>query len=381
MKIVRVNSHYKLFGLGDEIGTVPILQTTLGDYQKSICERLGLEFVEMNDVQALKNLTTPYFYFEAQCVFTKEFLQAAIQHAKRDKFNTSFQFGLGITENSLTFSLPSEKVTQTRKMPFFFVSENASELNYVELHGEEFELLTPMPTQIVRTGHYSLNQNPVFAANIISPFHLLQANMGLNMNRCIGLQKLVPKSLRKSLAKPFGLFAILGLKSINKKGKNCRIHPSAIIEGCIIGDNVTIGANCVLRMSIIGSGSFIGDAAIVTYSVIGERNFVATGNQLSLCLSYPQVFTIHGPYQFTIFGRSSAVFATINCDIRLDQKTISIETDRGVLDSQQYLLGIAYGHEAKVGGSNIIAAGRFVPNRTVLNPPDFIHLKFPENEH
>jgi hypothetical protein len=101
-----------------------------------------------------------------------------------------------------------------------------------------------------------------------------------------------------------------------------------------------------------------------------------TGNHLQFCLTYPSVFTIHGPYQFSVFGKNTAVFATINCDIRLDEKTIAIPTANGIVDSQQHLLGIAYGHDAKVGASNIIAAGRIVPNNAILNPPDFIRLKF-----
>ena len=105
-----------------------------------------------------------------------------------------------------------------------------------------------------------------------------------------------------------------------------------------------------------------------------------TGNHLQFSITYESVFTIHGPYQFSIFGRNTAVFATINCDIRLDEKTIAIPTQNGIVDSQQHLLGIAYGHEAKVGASNIIAAGRIVPNGTILNPPDFIHLKFDDTD-
>jgi hypothetical protein len=379
MKIVRVHKNFTLRGLGDKIQDVPVLDTTLGKYQKSVCDAMRLELIDVSELEQLTGISEPYFYFDANCVFTEDFLKLAILQIKSHGQNASYQIGLRLTECIQRFSLPTEENSATRRLPFYFQSGNTSDVIYLELEGEEFELNTPMPPQIVRTGHYSLNQNSVFAATIISPFHLLQANMGLNMNRCIGLQRLIPRALRKTLSKPFSRFAIMGLKTINRKGKNCKIHPSAIIEGCIIGDNVTIGANCVIRLSIIGDGTFIGDAAIVTYSVIGERNFVATGNQLSLCLTYPDVFTIHGPYQFTLFGKSSSVFATINCDIRLDQKTIRIDTDHGVIDSEQYLLGISYGHDTKVGGSNIIAAGRFVPNNTVLNPPDFIHLKFPDD--
>ena len=89
-------------------------------------------------------------------------------------------------------------------------------------------------------------------------------------------------------------------------------------------------------------------------------------------MTYDDVFLIHGPYQFSIFGRGSAVFATINGDVRMDQKTIRIEGPDGTIDSRQHLLGVAYGHGAKVAGGNIIPPGRIIPNGFVELPPDFM---------
>jgi acetyltransferase-like isoleucine patch superfamily enzyme len=246
----------------------------------------------------------------------------------------------------------------------------------VKLKGKEFPMQLAIPTQVVPTGTYTTHFNTLFAVEIISPFHLLQANIGLNVGRMIPFPSTLPVSIFKWFSKPFSRRTLWGLKRRNQIGKNCQIHPTAVIEGCQIGDNVIVGANAVLRLSIIGENTYIGDTAVVTFSIVGKNNYIMTGNHIQFCLTYESVFTIHGPYQFSIFGKNTAVFATINCDIRLDEKTISIPTENGIIDSKQYLLGIAYGHYCKVGASNIIAAGRIVPNRAILNPPDFIHLKF-----
>ena len=64
--------------------------------------------------------------------------------------------------------------------------------------------------------------------------------------------------------------------------------------------------------------------------------------------------------------------AVLNCDVRLDGQTIRIPTPRGLLDSRQPFLGLAYGHGAKVGAGNSIAPGRILPNGTVLDPPGII---------
>jgi hypothetical protein len=377
MNIYRIHRDFQLFGFQDSIGGSPVLQTTLSKYQETIVSQKKLNLKDVISENELEKNELPALIFHANCLFTSQFLNAAMNYVKATDGKQNLQFGLVLNENTLRFSLPTEKHSSTRKLSFFYKANNDVHFQYVELTGQEFEMKIPMPKQIVPPGFYSLSQSEVFAADIISPFHLLQANMGLNMNRIIPTQRRIPKSLREKWTKPNNFFAVLGLKLLNRKGKNCNIHPSAVVEGCILGDNVIVGANAVLRLSIIGSDTHISDSAVVTYSVIGERNYVSALNQLSFCLTYEDVFTIHGPYQFSVFGRSTAVFATINCDIRLDEKTISIETSNGVLDSEQHLLGIAYGHGSKVGASNIIASGRLVPNKTILNPPDFIHLKFP----
>ncbi len=382
MNAYRIITNTKLFAFNDHIETVPILRTTLKEYQNDILNSLGIRLIDIEIGSELEIVDQQYFLFHDDLVFTKAFVIQAIKFitTKSDVSRFNVQFGIESQESAIRFSLPTNDQNQNDFVfDFWYINSYNREHITIKLSGTEYDLHTDLPKQIVEDGKYSMNQNEVFAAQIISPFHLLQANMALNLNRMIPLQKLIPKLLRPILSKPFSRFAIEGLKFISKKGKNCRIHPTAIVEGCILGDNVTIGAYAVCRLSIIGNNVNIGDLAVVNYSVVGDSNFVNTGNQLIFCMTYNHVFTIHGPYQFSIFGESSSVFATINCDIRLDGKRIKIESKHGVIDSNQHLLGIVYGHHTKVGGSNIIAAGRIVPNHTVLNPPDFIHLKFPQN--
>mgnify|MGYP000583440382 CR=1 FL=1 len=61
---------------------------------------------------------------------------------------------------------------------------------------------------------------------------------------------------------------------------------------------------------------------------------------------------------------------------RASDKTIKIPSSKGIIDSDQRILGIAYGHKSKTGGGNIIAAGRIVPNYKIITPPDNIILNF-----
>ncbi|MEN9700093.1 MAG: hypothetical protein RLZZ301_1291 [Bacteroidota bacterium] len=374
--IYRYGANAQLFGFEDPILEVPILNQTLDQYQKAVCAQCGFQIVDLNNIDELPEQAETLWYFDAKLVFTAAFFRAA-QEAVQIEKGSHFQFGLDVLPSVRQHSLPTEPDLEVRTFPFFFRRKDAvSKLERIDLSGKEFEWEIDMPTQIIPSGRYSLNQNAVFASLLLSPFHLLGANMALNLNRSLPFQEKLPEWLRTRITKPFTRLTSFGLRRMNQKGRNCRIHPSAVVEGCVLGDNVTIGANAVVRMSVIGAGTFIADTAVVSFSVLGEKNFVSTGNHLVNSMTYESVFTIHGPYQYSIFGKNSAVFATINSDIRLDLKTIKIPTEQGVHDSGQLLLGVAYGHACKIGGSNIIAAGRLVPNGYVLNPPDFITLKF-----
>lgn len=103
-------------------------------------------------------------------------------------------------------------------------------------------------------------------------------------------------------------------QSTGSIGKNCSIHPSAIVEdGALIGDNVVIGANSVVRDCVeIGDGTFIGSC-----TVIGDDGFqaihgmkehihhsggvkigkgVTIGNNTCVCRSLFEGATIVGDY-------------------------------------------------------------------------------------
>lgn len=377
MKIHRLNSHSKLFAFGDEIADVPILNTTLFKYQTAVCESLGFSIIPLEIHENSNRFSSEErFEFNENLVFNHGFLLAALDFVKQNKSTKNIQFSIKPEESLVRFSLPTSNQQLNWVFPFYYRVNQEDSFEIVQLDGKEFPMSLAIPAQVVPSGSYTTHVNTLFAAEIISPFHLLQANIGLNIGRMIPYPSLLPVSIFKWFSKPFSRSARSGLKWQNRIGKNCRIHPTAVIEGCEIGDNVIIGAHAVVRLSTIGENTYIGDTAVVTFSVVGKSNYIVTGNHVQFCLTYESVFTIHGPYQFSIFGRNTAVFATINCDIRLDAKTISIPTANGIVDSKQYLLGIAYGHHSKVGASNIIAAGRIVPNGAILNPPDFIHLKF-----
>jgi acetyltransferase-like isoleucine patch superfamily enzyme len=159
------------------------------------------------------------------------------------------------------------------------------------------------------------------------------------------------------------------LARMNRIGPGCQIHPTAWLEGAELGANVQIGAYAVVRMSRIGDGCQIGDGSVVKHSVVGSGSVLFNDLTLGFAVCYPETFLIHGPYHLSIFGRSSAMFATILDDFRLDGKPIRIMKDGKLTPYPFPFLGSFIGHRTRVAGGSIIGPGRSIPNDLLIFPP------------
>ena len=373
MKVYRIISGTKLHSFEDEIGSVPILGSTLRKAQDKVVSGHGFTVVDISSEAEIPE--QEYLVFKEDLFFTECFFATLLKQVKTA--SSSLQFCLKENDFNRRFILPfSKEQTEDYRFDFKYIN-GAKELKPCYLPQILYDFEVILPDQIVKGRRFPMPQCACFAAHIISPFHLLQVNIAMNLNRAIRIQKGKIKGFFKQMKGRLGMFFFTkGLKRLNKIGKNCFIHPSAIIEGSVIGDNVRIGAHSIVRMSHLGDDCHISDNVVVTNSVLAEKTYISNSNYIELCMTYEEAFLIHGPYQFSVFGKNSACFAVINCDFRLDQQNIKIPTSIGVIDSRQPLLGIAYGHRSKTGGGSIIAAGRIVPNDLFINPPDSIHLKF-----
>jgi carbonic anhydrase/acetyltransferase-like protein (isoleucine patch superfamily) len=368
----RLRQGKRLHAFGDEILDVPVLGTPLGEHQRVAVEENGCELREAAADSEIRERSC--FVFDEDLFFTPEFVARALELAS--KSTGSLCFGLAPNSFNERFVLPHEpNPCNTLRFNIFYRNGGDRPPADAVVPQEVFASAVNVPDQIVRGGAYSCDQCSVFCARIASPFHLLQVNLAANFKRLARLRGRFSPRFAERLAPLHSRLYVRSLKRLNRLGRGCRIHPTAVLENAILENGVIVGANSIVRHSHIGAGTTINDNASIVNSVLGKHNVIASGNHINLCMTYEEVFLIHGPYQFSIFGRSSAVFAVINCDIRLDQKTISIPTDSGLLDSKQPLLGIAYGHHSKVGGGNIIAAGRIVPNHKRIDPPSTIILK------
>jgi len=147
----------------------------------------------------------------------------------------------------------------------------------------------------------------------------------------------------------------------NQIHRNTNIHPTAVIEGSVLGEGCRIGAHCVVRYSVLGDNVQLHDGAKVEYSVVDDNSWLMHDLVLYRSLVEKDVFLIHGPYQFSFFQKQSAAFANIMMDYRPDNKAIRINTPNGVRDYQGRFLGALLEENAKVFGGTLTVPGITIP--------------------
>lgn len=373
MKIYRLITTNHLFSFGDNMDDVPVLGKSLFSWQKKAVEYNSCKITNINSTEEIDH-KEDYLIFENNVLLNEHLIKSCLQASKNSVNSLQFYFSQNIFNQRYLFP-SSLDIKNLRHIPIRFNKAYSSTISDFVIHQDINSDPLYLPESLIAGGEFHMAQSDVFAITIDSPFQLLMANLAQNLSRFYKLKR-IPKFIRNTIGKPHSKWYFRGLKRLNKKGRNCRIHPSAIIEGSIIDDNVSIGANTIIRFSYIQQGSVVSDNVSVINCVLGEKTHISNSNYVNSILTYNEVFLIHGPYQFSIFGHQAACFAVINCDIRLDEKTIKIPSSKGVIDSDQRILGVAYGHKSKTGGGNIIAAGRIVPNNKIIAPPDNIILKF-----
>ncbi len=160
------------------------------------------------------------------------------------------------------------------------------------------------------------------------------------------------------------------LRALTRRGAGCKVHPTAVVEACELGDNVTIGANAVVRGSVIGAGARIEALAHVSACSIGPRATVGRQTHLALCVLAEGAYVSAGVgHQATLFGRNS--FMALGCctfDLSFG-KPVEVDTPQGRTSAGTFFLGPAIGHRARIGAGVRLGYGVAVPNDAFVVAP------------
>jgi hypothetical protein len=207
----------------------------------------------------------------------------------------------------------------------------------------------------------SLVRHPVFTLH--HWVHILWANQfasGLEV-RCIPTWKVVLHVAWAALrALSLNRWKLLG--KLNRIGRGCDIHPTAIVEGSTLGDGVSVGPHARVLLSHVGDGAMVMPGAQVELSTVGARAVIAQQSVLRFCVLYPEAFMGQYLMQQCILG-NQAVTSGGGFSIDLNfEKEIRVPLDGQLHSTGMRFMGSAFGHRCRVGTGLWLASGRAIPN-------------------
>lgn len=222
-----------------------------------------------------------------------------------------------------------------------------------------FAVQVPLP----RSGNTELFLTVRTAQTIRHWVHLLQAN----------LAALLPTLFEKLLLRPHHLlwswlrWPLRGGRWA-AIGRGCKIHPTARLEGCIIGNNVRIGACSILRGCIIGDDVTIEDHVSVRSSVVGNRAHLANWCLLNFSVVGARSSVGHIGAQASVIGEESflSTFATLE-DFSFGGN-VKVRDGQRLADSGSPFLGCALGDRVSLAAHVTLSPGRAIPNDVQLLP-------------
>lgn len=359
----------QLMPFGDAVGEVPILNQSLADHQRAVLTRCGVEVVEkISDGET-------YLFFGEEVWFTEtliEFLLSNLpenragrvrctderwnEHMSGVLSNIDGYFRLGVCVGDLPEDLSI--------LPDWEFDWHLKEGDPLELHQKMEHALRPMPVGAMMAfeiGHWSdvlrVNQ---FA--ILEKFERgkWQWKHGSIFSK---IWTILTTMLKVRSTNPHTI-----ARRIGTQGQNCKIHPTAVIEACEIGDNVEIGPYAVVRASIIGDGAKIEEHATVNLSVLGPSSRAARYAMINLCVLMEDAFVSRGGgFQMCLFGKGCFVAVdAVMLDLSFGKTIRVLDNDGQWIDSKQHFMGCCIGHRAAIGNAVRLNYGVSVPNDALL---------------
>lgn len=135
-------------------------------------------------------------------------------------------------------------------------------------------------------------------------------------------------------------------------GNNVTINAGAIIENCIIGDNVNVSQDCQLMLSVVGDGAFLPFRAALFMTTFMENSMVAQNTCLQMCVVGRNTFIGAGS-TFTDFNLLPAPLRALDGDEKLSV-------------ANRPVLGGCVGHNCRLGAGMIFFPARTIESDVVL---------------
>jgi UDP-N-acetylglucosamine diphosphorylase / glucose-1-phosphate thymidylyltransferase / UDP-N-acetylgalactosamine diphosphorylase / glucosamine-1-phosphate N-acetyltransferase / galactosamine-1-phosphate N-acetyltransferase len=135
-------------------------------------------------------------------------------------------------------------------------------------------------------------------------------------------------------------------------GDNVHIDAGAVIDNCIIGNNVNVSQGCQLMLSVVGEGTFLPFRASLFTTTIMEHSMVAQNTCLQMC--------VIGRNTFIGAGNTFTDYNLIPAKIR------ALDGRDKLADANRPVLGGCVGHNCRIGAGMVIFPARTIESDVVL---------------
>jgi len=135
-------------------------------------------------------------------------------------------------------------------------------------------------------------------------------------------------------------------------GDNCHIDAGAVIDNCIIGNNVNVSQDVQLMLSVVGAGTFLPFRASLFMTTIMDHSMVAQNTCLQMCVVGRNTFIGAGS-TFTDYNLVPALIRAVD-----GNGNLSI--------ANRPVIGSAVGHNCRIGSGMIVYPARTIESDVVL---------------
>ncbi len=390
------------------VGTMPVHNLTLRQWQQRVLERLGLKVDCIEHAEQIHRLPCVvvaddlYFTHQSAAWFVKQLRRRLAgehrAHTGRPRLAAAAGWRAALARSELTERLLSGLQGDEMQAP------DGRDCRAYDCYGllqvepgralaEQTELLclsAPQTRIRVRaarafepSGKFSIPVSPVFLTPIRHWAALVAANL-LGMPGLL-LDQLRCRPLSAALLPLRALWRAGSLRPGRLAGKlylaqhGCQVHPTAHVEGAVLGPRVRIGPHAVVRACVIGPRSEIGPGAVVEGCTLGSEVTV-NGNVVLRCSVVGDRASVGCFFnQFSVIGADSVLCpASGMLDFHLSGE-VAVRFEGRSISSGSRLLGGCLGDGVFLGPAVRLLAGQEVPPGTILVPSPRNLVRRPED--
>jgi len=355
------------------LGLSSVRQQLIDQLENSGLQVVMLDFFDIDFFKKNINIEIEPF---SMVLFDNLVLSSAfIEHflALIPNINNNYQCCIDVRHFAL---FNTAHVSSMRPLPLYYFGKTPGELDVIQVSPPIVRKIKHgLPVRMAKLDDVSIYFLDIYAIDIIYWFDLLTASSLFCRKQTTALMKRADSLGFTRILNyliNFGWVRQLFTRRSNKIGNNCRIHPSAVIEGCIIGDNVDIGPFVCLRASIILDNAVIREHCIINFSYIGKGAYIMGANVFNsyvgaeVSIVTPMLYNcVMGDRSFVSGGSGFADFSMMSSQIMANIQGIDVPSGLS-------FLGSCVGEDSFIGANLIFIPGRTIPSHTSLMTNDLV---------